>query len=73
MVVTFLALLLVLLRAQCTAVRPGHSQRGSYRGSLGSYLVPAPEAQSWHLYFHGVRVPPSVPSPGNGPVLPGGG
>ncbi len=73
MLLTFLALLRVLLRAQRAAVGPGHSQRDSYRGNLSSDLVPAAEAQPWLHQLHAIRVPPSVPSPGYRPVLPGGG
>lgn len=69
----FLTLLPVLLRAQCAPVRPGHSQCGGYHGNLSSHLVPSAEAQPRLLHLHSIWVPPSVPSPGDRPVLPGGG
>lgn len=70
---TFPALCLVLHRTQHADLCLGHSQRGGYRGSLCSDLVFAPEVQFWLLHVHCVWVPPSVPSPGSRPVLPGGG
>lgn len=60
-------------RTERTADRHGHPHRGGYHWSLGSYLVPASQEKSRLPDAHSVRVPPSVPGPGRGPLLPGGG
>lgn len=69
----FPALFLLLLRTQRGGLSSGDSQRGGCHRSLRCDLVSAPEAKFRLHHGHGVRVPPSVPSPGLGPVLPGGG
>lgn len=73
MPLNFISLLIIPYRAQCIAVGPGHSQRGAHFGSFCIHLVHLPQKKSRLVCFHGVWVPPSVPGPGNGSVLPGGG
>lgn len=69
----FLLLFFIPCRAQWIGVGRGGFQRCGHSGCFRLHLVHIPKKKPWHVCLHGVWVPPSVPGPGVGSVLPGGG